>query len=40
MFADLKNDFVFRRIFAYHPTLTQAVLNDLRGLEGPIASPR
>ena len=42
MFADLKNDFVFRRIFAHHPTLTQALLNDLLGLEGPrrIASLR
>ena len=35
MFADLKNDFVFRRIFAHHAELTQALLNDLLALEGP-----
>ena len=34
MFADLKNDFVFRRVFASHPELTQALLNDLLALEG------
>jgi predicted transposase/invertase (TIGR01784 family) len=28
-FADLKNDFVFRRIFARRPDLLQALLNDL-----------
>lgn len=28
-FADLKNDFVFRRIFATHPDLLCALLNDL-----------
>jgi len=35
MFADLKNDFVFRRVFAQHAELTQALLNDLLALEGP-----
>ena len=34
MFADLKNDFVFRRVFANHPELTRALLNDLLGLQG------
>jgi len=34
MFADLKNDFVFRRIFAQHPMLTAALLNELLTLEG------
>ncbi len=29
VFADLKNDFVFRRIFATHPDLLRALLNDL-----------
>jgi hypothetical protein len=29
VFADLKNDFVFRRIFATHPDLLCALLNDL-----------
>lgn len=29
MFADLKNDFVFRRIFAKHPDILRALLNDL-----------
>src|SRR5436190_9919701 len=28
-FADLKNDFVFRRIFAKHPDLLRGLLNDL-----------
>jgi PD-(D/E)XK nuclease family transposase len=28
-FADLKNDFVFRRIFATHPELLRRLLNDL-----------
>ena len=28
-FADLKNDFVFRRIFASHPDLLRGLLNDL-----------
>jgi hypothetical protein len=28
-FADLKNDFVFRRIFATHPDLLRGLLNDL-----------
>ena len=28
-FADLKNDFVFRRIFATHPELLRSLLNDL-----------
>lgn len=34
MFADLKNDFVFRRIFASHPDLTTALLNDLLDRRG------
>lgn len=29
VFADLKNDFVFRRIFATHPDLLRVLLNDL-----------
>ncbi|MEZ4297605.1 MAG: Rpn family recombination-promoting nuclease/putative transposase [Polyangiaceae bacterium] len=29
VFADLKNDFVFRRIFASHPDLLRSLLNDL-----------
>ncbi|MEZ4294075.1 MAG: Rpn family recombination-promoting nuclease/putative transposase [Polyangiaceae bacterium] len=29
VFADLKNDFVFRRIFATHPDLLRSLLNDL-----------
>src|SRR5215213_2599597 len=28
-FADLKNDFVFRRIFATHPDILRSLLNDL-----------
>lgn len=28
-FADLKNDFVFRRIFAAHPNILRGLLNDL-----------
>lgn len=28
-FADLKNDFVFRRIFATHPEILRSLLNDL-----------
>jgi hypothetical protein len=28
-FADLKNDFVFRRIFATHPAILRRLLNDL-----------
>lgn len=30
-FADLKNDFVFRRIFARRPDLVRAMLNEGRG---------
>jgi hypothetical protein len=30
-FADLKNDFVFRRIFATHPDILRGLLNDLLG---------
>lgn len=39
-FADLKNDFVFRRIFATHPGILRGLLNDLLELrgEGAIAS--
>jgi predicted transposase/invertase (TIGR01784 family) len=29
VFADLKNDFVFRRIFGTHPELLRRLLNDL-----------
>jgi len=29
VFADLKNDFVFRRIFAKHPDILRGLLNDL-----------
>ena len=29
VFADLKNDFVFRRIFAAHPDILRGLLNDL-----------
>src|SRR5277367_1307895 len=29
VFADLKNDFVFRRIFATHPDILRRLLNDL-----------
>ena len=29
VFADLKNDFVFRRIFATHPDILRGLLNDL-----------
>ena len=28
-YADLKNDFVFRRIFATHPEILRGLLNDL-----------
>lgn len=34
MFADLKNDFAFRRILAIHPDLTTALLNDLLDRRG------
>jgi hypothetical protein len=30
-FADLKNDFVFRRIFASQPDILRSLLNDLLG---------
>jgi hypothetical protein len=33
-FADLKNDFVFRRIFATHPEILRGLLNDLLEREG------
>src|SRR5258708_33011115 len=33
-FADLKNDFVFRRIFAGHPNLLRGLLNDLLDRRG------
>jgi predicted transposase/invertase (TIGR01784 family) len=33
-FGDLKNDFVFRKIFGNHPRLTTALLNDILGLKG------
>ena len=31
-FADLKNDFVFRRVFARHPAILRELLNDLLDL--------
>lgn len=34
IFADLKNDFVFRRIFAVHPDILRGLLNDLLDLQG------
>jgi hypothetical protein len=34
VFADLKNDFVFRRIFATHPEILRGLLNDLLGRSG------
>lgn len=34
VFADLKNDFVFRRIFAKHPTILCGLLNDLLDRQG------
>ncbi len=40
VFADLKNDFVFRRIFATHPDILRGLLNDLldrRGSEAIVA---
>jgi hypothetical protein len=33
-FADLKNDFVFRRIFATHPDILRGLLNDLLDRSG------
>jgi hypothetical protein len=33
-FADLKNDFVFRRIFATHPEILRSLLNDLLARTG------
>jgi hypothetical protein len=32
IFADMKNDFVFRRIFATHPDILRGLLNDLLGV--------
>lgn len=34
VFADLKNDFVFRRIFAKHPQILRGLLNDLLDRQG------
>ncbi len=34
VFADLKNDFVFRRIFAKHPNILRGLLNDLLERQG------
>src|SRR5579872_1756279 len=34
VFADLKNDFVFRRIFARHPDILRGLLNDLLDRHG------
>jgi hypothetical protein len=36
-FADLKNDFVFRRIFATHPEILRGLLNDLLERTGDAA---
>src|SRR5580700_5309337 len=36
-FADLKNDFVFRRIFATHPDILRGLLNDLLDRRGDAA---
>ena len=36
-FADLKNDFVFRRIFASHPDILRGLLNDLLERTGDAA---
>ena len=36
-FADLKNDFVFRRIFATHPDILRGLLNDLLERTGEAA---
>src|SRR5215213_8032425 len=33
-FADLKNDFVFRRIFGKHPDILRGLLNDLLDRQG------
>ncbi len=37
VFADLKNDFVFRRIFATHPDILRGLLNDLLDRRGEAA---
>ena len=34
VFADLKNDFVFRRIFATHPDILLGLLNELLARTG------
>jgi len=34
VFADLKNDYIFRRIFATHPDILRRLLNDLLGRTG------
>jgi hypothetical protein len=36
-FADLKNDYVFRRIFAKHPDILRGLLDDLLDRRGPDA---
>jgi hypothetical protein len=33
-FGDLKNDFLFWKIFGHHPKLTTTLLNDILALEG------
>jgi len=33
-FADLKNDFVFRRVFGKHPEILRRLLNDLLERQG------
>ena len=37
VFADLKNDFVFRRIFATHQDILRGLLNDLLDRKGDLA---
>jgi len=37
VFADLKNDFAFRRIFAKHPEILRGLLNDLLDRQGDSA---
>src|SRR5262249_35405686 len=36
-FADLKNDFVFRRVFANHPAIRRGPPNDLLDRRGDLA---
>ena len=36
-YADLKNDFVFRKVFGHHPEVVRGLLNDLLDRTGPHA---